>query len=228
MVMSAAARKRRVTAQMLTHRNELRLCSVVSTTGNRVVLQFAGVKEEFWFRANEEPFRTANGVALDPTDEQVLWYLAHAVQAATIAGYTLSEHRHKRHTVAPAPLTNRRTARKAKLVQAARQTKLYTLFALAETTLPYFQIQSITGQEVYFRVGDHIQHVLFDPKYGRGKLQSNGYSLSLEWWSFICCFADSLLLAAQKGYRSVNPPAQPRPKTNPKPRHDPRQDTWPL
>jgi hypothetical protein len=87
MTISAAQRKRRITAQMTSHRIELKLFSVRSAAGNRVVILFAGVKEEFWFLKNQEPFRTPTNIPLDPVDEQVLWKLTQATRNASEAGY---------------------------------------------------------------------------------------------------------------------------------------------
>jgi hypothetical protein len=228
MTISAAQRKRRITAKMTSHRIELKLIGVQSAAGNRVVIGFAGIKEEFWFLKNQEPFRTPNNIPLDPVDEQVLWRLARAICNASKAGYTNTPDRKKRKTVAPVPIVNRQRIRKETHVVAARKTMLYQLFVAPIDKLPYFQIQSFTGQEVCMRVGDTNQHVVFNSKHGHGRLQPTGYRLSLRWWSFVCCFGDMLLAAAQKGYKSANPAAKQRSVNNPTHRRDPRQYTWPM
>ncbi|MFT5832071.1 MAG: hypothetical protein ACI9SY_000452 [Candidatus Paceibacteria bacterium] len=228
MLSSTTQRKRRVTAQMTSHRIELKLFGVQSAAGNRVVIVFAGVKEEFWFPKNQEPFRTPNNTPLDPADQQVLWKLARAICSASEAGYTNTPDRKKRKTVAPVPITNRQRIRQETHVMAARKTMLYQLFVAPIDKLPYFQIQSFTGQEICMRVGDTKHHVVFNSKHGHGRLRPTGYRLSLRWWSFICCFGDMLLAAAQTGYKSANPAAKQRSVSNPTHRCDPRQYTWPM
>lgn len=219
MYVSKAERKRHVRSQMIKHQTELKLFGISSTTGSRAVIHFAGIKEEFWFREGEEPFRTPNGTLLDLCDEKVLWALARNSCSASKAGYVGNNTRKRRKTVEPQPVHNHIKTRKFEDVEAARATFLYALYE-NQTSPAHLNLLMVSGEKVVLRANDHEHQLVFSRN--TAKLKASIW-LSLEWFSFLCCFGEQLLAAALNGYRSTNPPkAAPKPR-NPTPLNDPRQ-----
>ena len=217
---SIAERKRRVGMQMATRRKELKqMLGVESTTGNRVVIHFAGTKEEFWFKEGEEPYRTPNGITLDARDDAVLWALARDSCSASRASYVRNDTRKRRKGVEPQPVSNRKKSRTPTAVEAARATFLYSLYE-NQTSPPFFRQLLVSGQKVEFRTGNYVHQLV--KNFDKAILQRSIW-LSLEWFSFMCCFGEQLMVAADKGYKSTNPPKAVSRKIGPTPRHDLRQ-----
>jgi len=194
---------------------------VVSTTGSRVVILFAGIKEEFWFRHEQEPYRTPNNIPLDSHDEQVLFELARRARSASIAGYKPSTSNKTRLKVAPKPVINRRKSRSQTDIERARGSFLYQVCSAWVAGDKTFQLTHVTGQEclMYF---NEVEHRLAWNKC-RGRLWCDTkYWNGPEWFAFIRVFGDQMVAAAIAGFQSTNPPKKQK-RFNPLPRNDPRQ-----
>jgi len=206
---------------MRQYRGELKKFRVISTTGNRVVILFGGIKEEFWFQNTQEPYRTPNNIPLEGHDEKVLFELARRTRAASVAGYKPRVNKKARVKVAPKPVINRRKSRSQSDVDSARGCFLYQVCSAWIAGDDTFQLIHVIGQEclMYFNEVEH--RLTWNQQRGTLWCESK-YWNGPEWFAFIRVFGDHLVTAAIAGFQSTNPPKKPK-RFNPLPRNDPRQ-----
>ena len=186
---------------MKRHAAELKRFGVVSTTGNRVIISFARIKEAFCFKEPDVPQRIDNGIPLAQYDEMILTELARRTRRASLRGYSGRARQSLiKSTDLSDPVLNRRTARTETDLVRARQSFLYQVCGAWSVGDPTFELVSITGRETLMTYDGVVQRVTWDPRRERFWCDSKVW-IDIEWFSFVRVFGSHLSSAAIKGYQ---------------------------
>lgn len=197
--MNKATRKelfRRLFASM---HGQFRLFSPLIVNAHVVILEFAGVQEEFRLHESEL-HRMDNGYSLDPQDSQALYMLANDLHHACLLGY--------RHSI-PIPFNYVPSdnlgevsgrPRDKDLLAKARKTILYQEYRENYgSSLPrYLDVVKISAGEAEIRLANYYHR--FIHFFRAAKYEDQGIRLSREYFTFLCVFAHYSMKAVFAGY----------------------------
>ncbi len=179
------------------------LC-VLSTSGGRVVIKFAGVHEEFRFQGDRIE-RVTSDIPINSWDEANLRELAIRARKASIAGYNPNETRKKPRRITPSLVTNKRKTHSSIGLIKARQTMLYEICSAWRANDQTFTLESVTSNSCLMTYVGTPQRVSFDQARGKNWRESSNW-IGIDYFCFVSLFGDQMIKAALDGYRSTNPP----------------------
>lgn len=208
--MNKAARKRQFKVIFANMHGQFQLFSPLVVNSKVVVLEFAGVSEEFRWE-EDELVRVDNGFALEANDSRALHMLANDLRHACLTGYKNTENEPFSYLPSDefGPAAGR--PRDRELLTKTRKTILYQEYLedYGSDIPRYLDLVKVTADRAEIRLANYYHQFVY--LFRVAKFEGHAVRLPRDYFAFLCVFAYSAMKAVFRGYhfeRTAKPKAK--------------------